>query len=318
MDMKIINDLNDIKLNNTIVTLGKFDGNHIGHRLLFDTAVKLKTGDLKTVIFTFDIHPGNILNGNRDPVKIIETNAERDFDIIPEEIDYIIRFPFNKDTMKMSPEQFVSEILVGKLGVKIIIAGTDFRFGKNRSGDIGTLKALGEKYGFRTEVMEKVYAVLDGYDMPVEVSSTLIKEEILKGHMENVTRMLGEPFFISGKVVHGKHLGTGIGFPTVNLIPPVNKIMPLNGVYATLTNVDGIEYQSMTNIGTRPTFNDGEHLTAETYIFDFDKEIYGGNVKVSFCHFIRPEQKFGSAEELKNALIKDRENIRKYFEQADG
>ena len=316
--MKVINDLNDIKLNNTIVTLGKFDGNHIGHRLLFDTAVRLKTGDLKTVIFTFDTHPGNILNENRDPVKIIETNAEREFDIIPEGIDYIIRFPFDRNTMSMSPEQFVSEILVGKLGVKIIIAGTDFRFGKNRSGDIATLKSLGEKYGFRTEVMKKVHADLDGYDVPVEVSSTLIKEEIRKGHMENVTRMLGEPFFITGKVVHGKHLGTGIGFPTVNMIAPADKIMPLNGVYATLTNVDGKEYHSMTNIGSRPTFDDGDHISVETYIFDFNREIYGETVKVKFCHFMRPEQKFGSVEELKEALVRDMDDIRNYFEQAGG
>ena len=316
--MKIIDNLCDLKLNNTIVTLGKFDGNHIGHRLLFDTVIKLKNGNLKTVIFTFDIHPGNILNKDKDTVMIIETNAEREFDKIPDEIDYIIRFPFNKETVVMSPEQFVEDILVKKLGVKIIVAGTDFRFGKNRAGDIDTLKALGNKYGFRVVVMEKVCVQLEGYDSPVEVSSTLIKEEIRKGHMENVARMLGEPFFITGQILHGKHLGSNLGFPTINMIAPENKIMPLYGVYATKTRIGASEYYSMTNVGSRPTFDDGEHITVETNIFDFDQDIYGKNVTVSFYHFIRPEHRFAGVQELKETIEHDRDEIKDYFESVSG
>ena len=317
--MQIINDINEVQLNNTIITLGKFDGNHIGHRLLFETAVRLKTEDRKAVIFTFSIHPSRVLSENRsreekDAVRTIQTDEERDEDRYPEGIDYLIRFPFTKKTMAIEAEDFVEQILVGKLGVKDIVCGTDFRFGKDRKGDPELLMKLGEQYGFDVHVLKKVEVRLDDAEEPVEVSSTLIKKEIMEGHMENVHLMMGKPFSVTGKILHGKHFGSTMGFPTINQDVPDDKILPPDGVYATRTTIGGKTWTSITNVGVRPTFDDGFHRTVETNLFDFDQDVYGREASVAFYHFIRPERKFQDADDLIAEIGSNKREVITFFE----
>ena len=150
-------------------------------------------------------------------------------------------------------------------------------------------------------------------DEASEVSSTLIKEEIRKGNMEDVRAMLGVPFTITGEVLHGKRYGRTLGFPTINLLVPDDKVMPPNGVYATIVNFDGRTLQSITNVGVRPTFRDGEHRTVETYIFDFEGDLYGKSVCIGFFHFIRPEKKFESGQQLIDEINRNVEEVRAYF-----
>lgn len=311
--MKIITDIENLKLDNTIVTLGKFDGNHIGHQLLFDTVIKLKKPGLHTAIFTFNLPPAMVL-GKDDEVKSLITHDERYYHKYSDEIDYIIEFPFNKQTMSMAPEQFVKDILVDRLDVKIIVVGEDFCFGKDRAGNVGTLKELGQKYGFEVIALKKVVFTPSGYKEPQEVSSTLIKDEILKGNIEDANEMLGEPFTIVQEILHGKQVGREIGFPTINFDAPDNKILPPNGVYATKTIIDGKKYFSITNVGNRPTFDDGLARTVETNIFDFDSDVYGKIAEVEFYKFIRPERKFNSPEELMEEIKRNVEEVKRFFE----
>jgi len=310
--MKIITDIENLKLENTIVTLGKFDGNHIGHQLLFDTVVKLKKPGLKAVIFTFNLPPALVLGKDKE-VKNLITHDERYYHKYSEEIDYVIEFPFNKQTMSMLPEDFVKEILVDRLGVKIIVVGEDFCFGKNRQGNVDTLISLGKKYGFEVNALKKVVFTPRDYDKPQEVSSTLIKDEILKGNIEDANTMLGEPFTIFQEIVHGKEVGRLIGFPTINFEAPENKVLPPNGVYATRTVIDGIKYFSITNVGTRPTFDDGMARTVETNIFDFNKSVYGKIAEVEFIKFIRPERKFDSPEDLMKEIKNNIVEVKQLF-----
>ncbi len=312
--MKFITNLESEQFNNSIVTLGKFDGNHIGHQLLFNKAIDYKKENLgyKVVIFTFDIPVAKVVS-NED-FQTILSHEERPFQKYFDGIDYLVEFPFNEETRNMSPKDFVKNILIDKLDTKAIIVGEDFCFGKDREGNVNLLKELGKKYDFDVFALEKVKYKPNGYETEVEVSSTLIKEELTKGNLEDVNAMLGTPFSILSKVLHGKHVGKSLGFPTINFIVPDEKIMPPNGVYATKTFVDGKEYLSITNVGNRPTFNDGNKRTVETYIFDFDLDIYNKNAKVKFYKFIRPEKKFSNVDELKEEIKNNVISVRKYFE----
>ncbi len=300
--MKYITDLDSEQFNSSIVTLGKFDGNHIGHQLLFNTAINLKieNPDYKVVIFTFDIPVAKVVSAQN--VQTLLSHEERPYQKYADGIDFIVEFPFNENTRNMSPQDFVLNVLVNKLDTKAIIVGEDFCFGKDRKGDVKLLKELGEKFNFKVFALEKVKYKPSGYKEEVEVSSTLIKEELFKGNLEDVSAMLGTEFSILSKVAHGKHLGKTLGFPTINFIVPDEKVLPPNGVYATKTIVDGKEYLSITNVGNRPTFDDGDKRTVETNIFDFDLDIYGKTCEVKFYKFIRPEKKFANSDELKEEI----------------
>lgn len=312
--MKIITNLENVKLNNAIITIGKFDGNHIGHQLLFDTVRALKQEGDCTVVFTFNIPPVVVTeSGSADTIRTIQTHNERFFGEAFTGIDYIVEFPFNKHTMTMEPEVFVKEILVEKLGVKSIVVGEDFCFGKDRKGNVDVLKQLGNQFGFTVHALKKVAFQPEDFEKPVEVSSTLIKEEILRGNMEDVRKMLGRPFSMTGEILHGKHVGSTIGFPTINFAAPADKILPPNGVYATRSMIEGQTFNSITNVGKRPTFDDGEFRTVETNIFDFNKDVYGKIARVDFYRFIRPERRFSSPEELMEEIDRNVQEVRAYF-----
>jgi len=318
--MKIIKDIDNLDIVRTIVTLGKFDGNHIGHTLLFNTAIRIKNENidnqkddeqLSVVIFTFDIPVSKIVNNKE--INSIYTTEERLLHHYSEGIDYLVIFPFNETTRNMSPEDFVVDVLVNKLHVHTIVVGEDFCFGKNRSGNVDTLKYLGEKYLFNVSALKKVMYKPSDYDTPQEVSSTLIKEELLKGNIEDANNMLGEPFHIKGKVVYGKQLGQKIGFPTINVEVSEDKLLPPNGVYATKTVIKGKEYLGITNIGTRPTFDDGENRSVENNLFDFSQDVYGEIAEVRFYKFIRPETKFDSPDDLVREINDNVETVKKMF-----
>ena len=304
--MEYITDKEKLKIDNSIVTLGKFDGNHIGHQLLFDKAAEIKNSQPEkgytTVILTFDVQPMNVVCGAH--LRTIQTSLEKRQLHDQPNIDYLVEWPFTKETMSMSPEEFVKNILVDKFGVKAVVCGMDFCFGIHRSGNVDTLKELGEKYGFAVYAFEKVKY------KGQEVSSTRIREAIAAGNIEDANIMLGHPFSIISTVMHGKHMGSKMGFPTINFEASEDKILPPNGVYATKTIVDGEELLSITNVGNRPTFDDGNMRTVETNILDFDKDIYGQTAEVRFFKFIRPEKKFSSWEELKAEIDRNKEEVR--------
>lgn len=199
----------------------------------------------------------------------------------------------------MLPEEFLKYFLKEKLNAKFVVIGADWRFGKNRSGDAALLKAYEDKYCYSSYVIEK-----ETYNN-TEISSTWIRNEIEKSDLSTVKKLLGYDYFFKGKVVHGKQLGRTIGFPTLNLIPSPNKILPEYGVYESEVVIDNLMYKGVTNIGIRPTIDDGTYVTVETFVLDFDEDVYDSDVIIRLKKFIRPEQKFDSVNGLKKQLEAD-------------
>ena len=295
----------DIKMNNTVVTVGKFDCFHRGHQLIFSTAAEMKQPGMQQVIFMFDVNPADAVKHRQG--RYIVAQKERKPLSRFYGVDHCIEYPFTETTRNMSPEEFIRDILAAKLGVKAVVCGDDFRFGKDRAGDTETLKKLGEKYGFAVRVVERL-----AYNGRI-ISSTEIRNELIKGNMKDVNAMLGRAYSVSGPIKQGNHVGSGKGIPTINLIPEEDKLLPPDGVYATRTVIGQQEYMSITNIGVRPTFYDGGSRYVETYILDFSGDLYGENAKVEFYLFVRPEKKFESSEALYGQIDKDIKTTREYF-----
>lgn len=278
------------------ITLGKFDGIHKGHQKLMGKILEKKEQGLKAVVFTFGRMPGTILCGKG---RTILTERERECHLENMGIDYMIECPFVPEIIGMEPECFVKEILVDQLHVKYIAVGPDFRFGHNRKGDGALLKELGKVYGYQVEIFEKECLG------DKAISSTYVRYMLETGEMETVRKLLGYPYYVSGTVVHGHEIGRTLGVPTINLLPDEEKILPPNGVYLTKTRFDGQEYFGITNIGVKPTISGVEVKGVETYLFDFEGDLYDQELLVEFYAFERPEYKFASLEELKEQLMKD-------------
>ena len=298
--MRYYNNLYDVQLKKpSVITLGKFDGIHRGHQKLFRHVKDLAFAqDLERLVFTFDVSPQVKLG--KSAYSFLMTNAEKR--ILSERfgMDVLIECPFTEDIRNMEAEEFVRVVLLDLLQAKAVVIGDDFRFGKRRAGDAALLWELSDKYGFSVDVIPKIKDEETGR----EISSTFVKEELALGHMDKVNRLLGYGYFISGEVVAGMHLGRGFGFPTINILPVKGKMLPPNGVYASVTELDGTDFVSITNIGVKPTV-DGGSLGIETFILDFDGDLYGKTVSVRLLEFERPEQKFASVEELKTQVMKD-------------
>jgi len=297
--MEYISSTKDFKLNNTIVTIGKFDCFHRGHQLLFGIASEMKKPGMKQVILTFAENPSDVVN--KEVTRHVISSNERHHFEIKNGVDYFIEYPFDEETRNMSPDDFVKEVLSCKLGAVAVVAGDDFRFGRDRAGDVHALEELGRKYGFEVRIVDRL--TYNGHF----ISSTYIREELLKGNLDSVADMLGRPFTMAGTVSHGNHIGSGMGIPTVNFPVPEDKALPPDGVYATTVRIDGNEYAGITNIGVRPTFYKNGERFVETNIIDFNDDIYGRKVVVSFLKFIRPEKKFAGAEELTRQIRSDTE-----------
>ena len=284
----------------SVITLGKFDGVHRGHQMLIQRMNELEAAyGWNTVVFTFDVSPQ--VKMGKGPGKMLMTNQERADFLEQMGIDILVECPFTKAVMNMSPEDFVREMLLQRLHAAAIVVGDDFHFGKNRAGNAAFLKEMGEKYGFLVEIAGKKKDEENGR----EISSSYVREEVNAGHMNKATKLLGYPFYIEGTIVHGRHLGTSIGIPTINIVPAAEKLLPPNGVYFSRTILEnGKSYDSITNIGVKPTV-DGSGLTVESNLFDCNEDLYGQKAKVVLLHFHRPEMRFQSIEALKAQMQTD-------------
>ncbi|MFP3154046.1 bifunctional riboflavin kinase/FAD synthetase [Lachnospiraceae bacterium ZAX-1] len=282
----------------TVLSLGKFDGLHMGHKYLIDYVLKKKKEGLKAVIFTFDMPPKSLVGQSKQ--QVITTNEEKIhlFDSIG--IDCVIECPFTTEIMRMEPENFI-KMLVEQLNVVYLAAGKDFHFGHKRRGDYNMLLEYGKQLGFEVEVVEKKQ--FENRD----ISSTFIREEIAKGHMERANMLLGYEFFVQGVVEHGRKLGRRLGIPTLNLVPSAEKVLPPFGVYVTQTIIDKQVYDGITNVGKKPTIEiaGGHPVGVETHVFDYDADAYGKEIKVNFLAYSREEKKFDSIDDLKNQMEND-------------
>ncbi len=303
--MEYIKDLEGFKIEEkTAVTLGKFDGIHLGHQMLMKNVLEKKKNGYKAVVFTFDMPPGAFFSGKTHQTLL--TNYERKLFLEKIGIDYLIECHFTHDIAEMEPEDFVEKILVDKLNTAYICAGDDCTFGKKARGDCKMLKAMSDEFGFEVEIEPKIK-----YKDEV-ISSTLIRKYIEKGEMKIANAMLGYPYTIIGKIVHGNQLGRKLGVPTANILPIKEKKLPPNGVYVSRTWIDDKSYMGITNIGSKPTVSDEVIISVETNIFDFCDDLYGKEVKIELFDYERPERKFESVEELTKVLKKDIEYGKNY------
>ncbi len=288
-----------------VVTLGKFDGVHKGHRKLISRVKEIaRDHGWKTAVFTFQVSP-QVCMGARRP-KMLMTNEERREILRELDVDLLFECRFTEKIRSMEPEDFVREILLDRLRISAVVMGTDFHFGKDRKGDSEVMRQLGEKYGFLVEILPK-----EKY-RGKEISSSYIREELAQGHMEKITELLGQPYFITGEIVHGRHLGHSLGFPTINQIPDPVKMTPPWGVYYSRTLVAGRWYQGISNIGIKPTVG-GTAVGLETYLFDCTLDLYGQTARVELLSFRRPEEKFADINELKEQMDRDIQAADNYF-----
>ena len=303
----------------SVVTLGKFDGVHEGHRLLMDEVLRRGRDDgLRTIVFTFDVSPQNRLGVSH--TKSIMTNRERFLCLEELGIDTLIECPFTKDIQTMEAEVFVRKILLEKLHAAAIVVGDDFRFGRGRAGNAAFLSGMADKYRGAGDGLEFSVCVIGKKKDPVsgrEISSTWIREEIQKGRMEEAEKLLGRPYFLLGEVVHGRQLGRTLQIPTINQIPPQEKLLPPNGVYFSSTQIGGRTWNGITNIGTKPTVA-GDQVTAETHLFGCSADLYGKEASVELLHYHRPEHRFSSVTELKEHMEADIRAARDYMEKDAG
>ncbi len=276
----------------TAVTIGKFDGFHLGHRSLLSEVLKEKEKGLASCVVSFS----TVVENGR---KVIYTKEEQRKLCESMGIDVLAEFILDEALREMTAEQFVDEILCKKLQAKVIVVGEDFRFGKDRVGDVALLQALEDNYGYRTVCIPKVT------EDTVRISSTGIRELLLQGNVTEANSLLGRPYAVFGEVLHGKKLGRTLGFPTMNLIPAEEKLLPAYGVYVTRTLVDGQWFDGITNIGFRPTVDSDERVSVETHLFAYEGDLYGKQVEVRFLEFLRPEKRFPDVDALKTAMHED-------------
>lgn len=304
--MEYIAGITEFKLKNSAVTLGKFDGLHLGHQHLMKQVIESKKQGYQAVMFSFLFHPENLFQ--KKEFELIYTEEEKLRRLRQTGMDVLVSYPFTEETKSIEPEDFIRDILVEKLGTKLIVVGKDFRFGHNRRGDIHLLKELESKYGYRLIACDKqrLHHTI--------ISSTIIRKQLAEGDMEAANAMLGQPYSIYGKVLHGRKIGRTLGMPTTNLIPTENKLLPPSGVYASRTWIDGKQHPGVTSIGYKPTVGGEKSKGVETYLFDFDQDLYGKEIEVEILHFFRPELKFDSLEELKLKMQEDLAITLNYFE----
>jgi riboflavin kinase/FMN adenylyltransferase len=305
----IYNNISELSnLTNSIVTIGTFDGVHLGHQKIIKRLVELKEKQGgNVVLFTFDPHPRKILFPEQLDLKLITTTPEKCELFQKFGVDYVLVFPFTREFSQMNASDYVSDIIVKGLKTKKLVIGYDHRFGSNREGNIATLKHLSEVYNF---IIEEIPAQEINQ---LNVSSTRIRKAINEGDIQTANAFLGYPFFISGAVIKGKQLGRTIGYPTANIfIEDADKLLPKMGVYAVKVFIGANSFKGMLNIGLNPTIDFDTNVKVEVNIFDFDEDIYGEILKVEFIKRIRDEQKFTNLDELKMALANDKlacENI---------
>lgn len=303
--MKYIRNTTDFYIEeNTVISLGKFDGIHRGHELLLEHFAAGKAEGLSKVIFTFDIPPRrNVAN---EEAKVLTTNEEKMHVFEKIGIDYLVECPFTKEIMSMEAEDFIEKI-VRQLHIRRMVVGEDFRFGHNRRGDYRMLQEYQSTYGYEVEVVEKIKE--DGRD----ISSTFVREEIAKGEIEKANHLLGYHYFVTSVVKHGNQIGRTIGIPTINQIPPEGKLLPPNGVYITEVFIDEKKYCGITNVGCKPTIEGRNPIGVETHLLDFKEDVYDKVVRVEFLSRVREERRFETIDALKQQMLNDIAFGRNYF-----
>ena len=306
--MKIIQTISNFNsTENTVVTIGTFDGIHIGHqKILSDLIETAKREKKKSVLLTFFPHPRMVLQKDVS-IKLLNTINEKSVLLEKMGLDYLIIHPFSQEFSRLTALDFVRDILVNKLNTSRLIIGYDHHFGKNREGNIHQLKEYSLLYDF--EVEEIPAQDIDD----VSVSSTKVRKALHDGNLKTANNYLGYSYMLNGTVVNGKKLGGRIGYPTANLnIKEDYKLIPKTGVYVIKSIIDGTAFSGMMNIGFRPTVS-GKHQTIEAHFFNFDKDLYGKLITVELLYFLREEKKFDSVEELIVQLNTDKENAISYL-----
>ncbi|NTU58027.1 MAG: bifunctional riboflavin kinase/FAD synthetase [Chlorobiaceae bacterium] len=285
------------------VTVGSFDGLHVGHRKIIATMIdQARQGGLRSVVVTFEPHPRKVLDGSSVcPVRLLTTFDEKISQFMTMEIDILFVVRFDREFASRSSESFIRDVLVQTLGAKHVIVGYDHGFGSKRSGSESTLHALGAECGFAVDVVGEVVVGNE------TVSSTRIRELLVSGRIKEANVCLGAPYMISGTVVDGRRLGRQIGFPTANLsLSEPCKLLPANGVYVARAELDGRHYPVMMNIGRRPTVSYGGEVTVEAHIIGYSGELYGRFLMLHLLDFIREEKRFDSLDGLRAQLEQDK------------
>lgn len=297
--MLIFNSLDEIKdIEPSVIAFGNFDGIHLGHQEIIKKSVKSAgVSNLKSSVFTFSNHPKNLIKGGMTVKNILYPDEKAEI-IQSLGVDYLFNIPFDEAMMNMDPMNFIDDLLVDKLKMQEAYCGFNFRFGHKGKGNPQSLLKEGERCGFGLHVLQP-YKV-DGY----VVSSSLIRDLIASGKVDECHKYLGRYYSIGGEVQIGNKIGRTIGFPTSNILVDEAMVTPSNGVYVTICIYNGVRYPSITNAGIKPTIGKFEK-NVETHIFHFDNELYGKNIKVEFLQKIRDEIKFKDVESLKEQIIKD-------------
>lgn len=294
-------------LEKKVVALGYFDGVHLGHQKLMkrNVALSKKYGYTPSILLFKENTSTTVKNENQylssleDKVEILSKLGIKTFCLVD----------FDENFMKLTPKDFIKTIIAEKLNAKIIIVGDDYRFGYKASGNVATLRKYEDIFAYTADIVE-----FEMEDDQEKISSGHLRDLVRQGEISKANKYLGRNYKIRGKVVHGKQRGRLLNFPTANLKPSFPYVVPTDGVYLTLTNIRGKDYYGLTNIGSNPTFEEGDDKKIETYIFDFNQSIYDENISIEFIEFLRPDYKFSSAEELIAQMNKDKKEGLNYIE----
>lgn len=288
------------------IAIGKFDGIHKGHTELLKHILKQKENGMKAVVFTFN-PPASVYfgkSGEKELTPLLE--KRRYFQNLG--IDVLVEFPLNRHTAATPAKEFIERILAGQMNAAYIAAGTDLSFGDKGMGNKDLLQEFAAKFNYQVQIIDKI--TCDDR----EISSSYVREEVEKGNMEKAAELLGRNYTVTGVVETGKKLGRRLGMPTLNLYPPEDKLLPPNGVYYSYVSCKGKRYNSITNIGQKPTVNDMPVVSLESYLYGYAGDMYGEEIVTELIHFRRPEMKFRNVEELKCQMEADVEAGRKYHE----
>ena len=289
----------------TVVTVGNFDGVHLGHQRILATIHELaRQADCKSVVLTFFPHPARVLRPSEGPPLLMTLDQRLDA-IRRLGIDAALVLRFDNQLASVAPEDFARRFLVDTLHARTVLVGGDFRFGHQQAGDVRMLAQLGQRWNFDVKTLPPV--LKDG----IVVSSTAIRGALREGRVEDARNLLGRPYALAGEIRTGTGQGRKLVVPTLNLSTE-QEMLPKNGVYATEVTIAGKTYRAATNVGFRPTF-DGAHTTIESHLFDFDENLTSGKMEVHFWARLRDEQKFSGPDALRSQVLKDIEEARRYF-----
>ncbi len=307
--MRVFNNISEIERDEkTVLTIGTFDGVHLGHQQIIKKVVEIsKSESLRNLIITFYPHPRKIINPN-STISLLTTQDEQAEILNLLGIENHLKINFTRSFAEITSYQFIKEFIVERIGIKKIVIGHDHHFGKSREGNVDFLKSISAEFGF--DVIEILPFEIDSK----VVSSSVIRNELQNGNITSANKMLGRNYFFTGEVINGDGRGRTLGYPTANIkLDDEDKLLPMLGIYVVFIFIDGVRYNGLLSVGKRPTFYNDGSIVPEVFIYDFQSDIYGKKVKVEILEKIRGEEKFDSAEELIKQMDSDKENGIKIF-----